>query len=51
MAEVVPVVIGILESVTKELDRWIEKVGITYNVGNCKNNEESVGDVKKRSFC
>ena len=33
MVEVVPVVIGALGSVTKEFDRWIEKVGITDNVG------------------
>ena len=31
--EVVPVVIGALGSVTKEFDRWIEKQGITFNVG------------------
>ena len=31
--EVVPVVIGALGSVTKEFDRWIEKLGITFNVG------------------
>ena len=31
--EVVPIVIGALESVTKEFDRWIEKLGITFNVG------------------
>ena len=30
--EVVPVVIGALGSVTKEFDRWIEKLGITFNV-------------------
>ena len=33
IVEVVPVVIGALESVTKELDGWIEKLGITNNVG------------------
>ena len=33
MVEVVPVVIGALESVTKEFDEWIEKLGITNNVG------------------
>ena len=33
MVEVVPVVIGVLESVTKEFDGWIEKLGITNNVG------------------
>ena len=31
--EVVPVVIGAPGSVTKEFDRWIEKLGITFNVG------------------
>ena len=31
--EIVPVVIGALGSVTKEFDRWIEKLGITLNVG------------------
>ena len=31
--EVVPVVIGALGSVTKEFDRWIEKLGTTFNVG------------------
>ena len=31
--EVVPVVIGALGSVTKEFDRRIEKLGITFNVG------------------
>ena len=30
---VVPVVIGALGSVIKEFDRWIEKLGITFNVG------------------
>ena len=29
MVEVVPVVMGAIGSVTKELDRWIEKLGIT----------------------
>ena len=33
MVEVVPVVIGALGSVTKEFDGWIEKLGITNNVG------------------
>ena len=33
MLEVVPVVIGDLGSVTKEFDGWIEKLGITNNVG------------------
>ena len=33
MVEVVPVVIETLGSVTKEYDRWIEKLGITNNVG------------------
>ena len=33
MAEVVPVVIGALESVTKGFDRWIEKLGLSLNVG------------------
>ena len=33
IVEVVPVVIETLESVTKEFDEWIEKLGITNNVG------------------
>ena len=33
MVEVVPVVTGALGSFTKEFDRWIQKLGITYNVG------------------
>ena len=33
MIEVMSVVIGALESVTKEFDKWIEKLGIIYNVG------------------
>ena len=33
MVEVVPVVIGALGSVTKGFDRWIEKLGIPFNVG------------------
>ena len=33
MVEVVPVVIRALGSVTKKFDRWIEKLGITNNVG------------------
>ena len=33
MIEVVPVVIGALGSLTKKFDRWIEKLGITNNVG------------------
>ena len=33
MVEVVPPVKGALRSVTKEFDRWIGKLGITYNVG------------------
>ena len=58
MVEVVPVVIGALGSVTKGFDRWIEKLGIPFNVGvmqlknclvgNCEDIEESVGNVKKR---
>ena len=57
MVEVVPVVIGALVNVTKGFDRWIEKLGIPLNVGvmqknclvaNCKDIEESVGNVKKR---
>ena len=31
--EVVPVVIGAIGGVTKEFERWIEKLGKTYNVG------------------
>ena len=30
---VVPVVVGALGSVTKEFDRWIEKLGVTVDVG------------------
>ena len=43
--------------VTKGFDRWIGKLGIPFNVGvnclvgNCKDIEESVGNVKKRYFC
>ena len=57
MVEVVPVVIGALGSVTKGFNRWIGKLGIPFNVGvmqknclvgNCKDIEESVGNVKKR---
>ena len=33
MVEVVPAVIGTDGSATKEFDRWIEKLGITYNIG------------------
>ena len=33
MVEVVHVVTGAPGSVTKKLDRWIEKLGIRYNVG------------------
>ena len=33
MAEVVPVVMRALGSVTKGFDRWIEKLGIPFNVG------------------
>ena len=60
MVEVLPVVIGALGSVTKGFDRWIEKLGIPFNVGviqkncfvgNCNDFEESVGNVKKRQFC
>ena len=32
MIEVMSVVIGALESVTKEFDKWIEKLGIINNV-------------------
>ena len=31
--EVVPIVIGALGCITKEVNRWIEKLGITCNVG------------------
>ena len=57
MVEVVPVVIGALGSVTKGFDRWIDKLGIPYSVmcnaknclvENCKDIEESIGNVKKR---
>ena len=33
MVEVLPIVIGALGSATKEFDGWIEKLGITNNVG------------------
>ena len=33
MVEVVPVMVGTFESVSKEFDGWIEKLGITNNVG------------------
>ena len=33
IVEVVPVVIETLESVAKEFDEWIEKLGITNNLG------------------
>ena len=36
MVEVVPEVMGALGSVTKGFDRWIEKVGIPFNVGVIK---------------
>ena len=57
MVEVVALVMGALGSVTKGFDRWIEKLGIPPNVGviaknclvgNCKDIEESIGNVKKR---
>ena len=32
-AEIVPVVIGVLGSVSAELDRWMGKLDITCNVG------------------
>ena len=57
MVEVVHVVMGALGSVDKGFDRWIEKLGIPLSVGvmqkkcvlvgNCKDIEESVGNVKK----
>ena len=31
--EVVPVVIGALGSVTNDFERWIRKLGISYNIG------------------
>ena len=31
--EIVPLVIGVLESVSAEFDRWMGKLGITCNVG------------------
>ena len=31
--EIVPVVIGALGSVTKDIERWIRKLGIAYNIG------------------
>ena len=36
MVEVVPVVIGAFGSVTKEYDKWIEKLEIIKNVGVMK---------------
>ena len=33
MVEIVPVVIGALGTVTKEFDGWIEKLGVTNDVG------------------
>ena len=36
MVEVIPVVIGALESVTKGFNRWTEKLGIQFNVGVIK---------------
>ena len=33
MVKVLPIVIGALGSATKEFDGWIEKLGITNNVG------------------
>ena len=32
MAKVVPVVIEAFRTITRELDGWIEKLGMTYNV-------------------
>ena len=53
--EVIPVVTGALGSVTKEFDGWVEKQCWSDTrdciVGNCRNIEKSVGDVKKISFC
>ena len=53
--EVVPVVIGSLGSVTIGYDRWIDRDNIQCwsnakecIVGNSKDIEESVGNVKKR---
>ena len=44
--------IGSLGSITKEFDRWIEKLGITCNFeDNFEVIEESVADPKKRSLC
>ena len=36
MVEFVPVVIGALGSGTKGFDRWIEKLGMPFNVGVLK---------------
>ena len=38
MVEVVSIVAGAFGSVRKEFDRWIEKLGITYNVGVMQKN-------------
>ena len=38
MVEIVSIVAGAFGSVRKEFDRWIEKLGITYNVGVMQKN-------------
>ena len=56
--EIVLAVIGALESVSAEFDRWMWKLGIQcWNDakvclgGNCKNTEKIIGNVKTRVFC
>ena len=58
--EIVHTVIEALGRVSAEFDRWMGKLGITCNVGvmqksallgNCKNNEKSIENVKTRVFC
>ena len=34
---VIPIVVGALGAVSKELDKYIEKIGITLNVGHVQN--------------
>ena len=50
MVEVVPVVIGAFGNTTKEFDRWIQKLGITYNVG-VKQRAALSEDIEKYSGC
>ena len=34
---VIPIVVGALGAVSKELDKYIEKIGITLNIGHVQN--------------